>query len=1070
MRSILHAVLVGLLMTFSSVVFAVNQFNIIPNVTEITVTSTQSALITYTVTATVPLISATVVTLSSPTYPVPSYVNVSLQNDTCTGKTSRTVGATCSFVVNIQNPNSAAGEFTLSPIVSSGSARSTAVPVRLRVVAALPTVPTPTFSLIPGTYTSAQNVTFSTSLSNAVVYYTTNGSTPTTSSSSCTGSCSLTVAQSTVIKTFAAASGYANSSIASASYTINSGAVPAAAPTFSPTPGIYASPQTVTFSSSTPNTLIYYTTDGTTPTASSSTCSSCSVTVSSTTTIKALATSQTNSNSAIVSNTYTINSSATPASAPTFTPPPGTYSGTQVVGFSSATSGATIYYTLDGSTPTSTSSTCTTSCSVSVTSTTTIKAQAVATGYANSSVSSATYTINGSASPTATPTFSLPTGTYTQSQTVTISAATGATIYYSTNGSNPTSAYSCITSCSVQIDVTTTLKAQAAIAGSANSAIASITYTINPSATAISLSVLPAGGTYAGAQNVAITPTNTSSSAVTVYYTLDGTTPSTSSSSCSSSQSQPCVLPVNQSLTIQAYAINPAYANSAVSVETYRIGFFSITPSSTTSLTSPTTLTYTVQSLAPSGVNLTNLRLDPGFALPAAFVTTTLLSDTCTGATLTPNGTCTFTITITGQSVSNLKVMPRVYATNSQTSSPVLGIPSGSNQVPLNFGSALPGINVLSLNAGPVEGGLLMTITGFNLGSATAVNFGTTPGAIMSNTSTAIIVRIPPGDAGVVQVTVVTAAGVSNTMPFTYNTTPTLESITINPSHADAFIPGSTGITPTQLHAIGTYSDSSTVDITQNVTWASVSPGIASVASAQTNNTNGQVTGVSSASTTITASLDSNSGSATVTVTQPTLGAQFNDDIIYCLGTSCAFLPSGVNPNTGAPYAGGVVARYDIIASSPTASGPNETQTDTGNDGLIWGGNGTAIGVYAQSATNGQGNTVAASAALISLQLNTYATGICSIYSTGTDTTTNWHLPATDELYLLYLTCQFHGGACVNFNTSGSWTSAGFYWSSSENTSNSADQALEVDFSLPSQLPAAIEKFYPDSIRCVRFF
>src|SRR5580658_7210091 len=41
-------------------------------------------------------------------------------------------------------------------------------------------------------------------------------------------------------------------------------------PTFSPAPGTYTSTQTVTITDSTPNSTIYYTTDGSAPTSSSS--------------------------------------------------------------------------------------------------------------------------------------------------------------------------------------------------------------------------------------------------------------------------------------------------------------------------------------------------------------------------------------------------------------------------------------------------------------------------------------------------------------------------------------------------------------------------------------------------------------------------------------------------------------------------------------------------------------------------------------------------------------------------------------------------------------------------------
>jgi hypothetical protein len=93
----------------------------------------------------------------------------------------------------------------------------------------------------------------------------------------------------------------------------------------------------------------------------------------------------------------------TTVSAPTFSPPAGTYTSTQNVALATTTTGAAICYTLNGSTPTAvTAGTCdsnggveftyTTPISVSVT--TTITALGTLSGDTNSSVTSALYTIN----------------------------------------------------------------------------------------------------------------------------------------------------------------------------------------------------------------------------------------------------------------------------------------------------------------------------------------------------------------------------------------------------------------------------------------------------------------------------------------------------------------------------------------------------------------------------------------------------------------------------------------------------------------------------------------------------
>jgi hypothetical protein len=82
------------------------------------------------------------------------------------------------------------------------------------------TVATPSFSPAAGTYTSAQTVTISDATSGASIYYTTNGSTPTTGSTLYTAP--ITVSATETVKAIAAETGFTNSGVATAAYTIGS--------------------------------------------------------------------------------------------------------------------------------------------------------------------------------------------------------------------------------------------------------------------------------------------------------------------------------------------------------------------------------------------------------------------------------------------------------------------------------------------------------------------------------------------------------------------------------------------------------------------------------------------------------------------------------------------------------------------------------------------------------------------------------------------------------------------------------------------------------------------------------
>jgi hypothetical protein len=87
---------------------------------------------------------------------------------------------------------------------------------------------------------------------------------------------------------------------------------------------------------------------------------------------------------------------------------------------------------------------------------------------------------------------------------------------------------------------------------------------------------------------------------------------------------------------------------------------------------------------------------------------------------------------------------------------------------PLNLAAAAtaPVVTGVAPNTGPDTGQNSVTITGTNLASATAVNFGAIAATVISNSDTQIVATVPPGAAGqTVDVTVTTAAGTSATTP-----------------------------------------------------------------------------------------------------------------------------------------------------------------------------------------------------------------------------------------------------------------------------------------------------------------
>jgi subtilase family serine protease len=203
--------------------------------------------------------------------------------------------ATDALTINVA-ASKAAGIYPLNLTASGGGHIHTAqILVQVLAVAA------PLFSPAAGTYSTAQSVTLSSATTGATFYYTTNGTTPTSSSTKYTGA--IQVAVSETLQAIAVVSGHAPSSVTSAAYTMTP---PAAAPTFAPAAGTYTTAQSITLSSATAGATIYYTTNGTTPT-SSSTKYTGAIQVAVTETLQAIATASGFASSPVASAAYTIN-------------------------------------------------------------------------------------------------------------------------------------------------------------------------------------------------------------------------------------------------------------------------------------------------------------------------------------------------------------------------------------------------------------------------------------------------------------------------------------------------------------------------------------------------------------------------------------------------------------------------------------------------------------------------------------------------------------------------------------------------------------------------------------------
>jgi hypothetical protein len=195
-----------------------------------------------------------------------------------------------------------------------------------------------TASLPGGTYIGEQQVELATSTPGAVIRYTLDGSMPDAGSPVADGPIAL--AATATLRAIASVDGWRDSPVFRATYTIRVAPVTASLPG-----GLYVGPQQVLLSTVTPGATITYTLDGSAPNASSPVADG-PIQLPGTVTLRAVASVPGWRDSVIYRATYTLQVAPVEASLPV-----GTYDGEQSVSLSTATVGAEIHYTLDGTVP-----------------------------------------------------------------------------------------------------------------------------------------------------------------------------------------------------------------------------------------------------------------------------------------------------------------------------------------------------------------------------------------------------------------------------------------------------------------------------------------------------------------------------------------------------------------------------------------------------------------------------------------------------------------------------------------------------------------------------------------------
>jgi LruC domain-containing protein len=406
-----------------------------------------------------------------------------------------------------------------------------------------PKLPNPRIAPNGGCFDESVKVELCSSVTGATIYYSLDGSEPTKASTEYTSSFTLTKSAQVKAKSFK--SGYAASDTVVATFTKSQ---KVATPAITPNGGYFKDLVKVTVTCNTRDANIYYTLDGSEPTESS-TIYTAPITIYKSTKVKA---------KAFKSGCWMPSSTATATftkmekiGTPTIAPNGGKFESLVKVTISCPTLGASIYYTLDGSEPTKSSMMYKGTFILSKSAI--VKAKAFKSGWVASDSGKVVFTIF-----VAAPKISPNGGNFETSTVVTLSCSTsGATIYYTTDGNDPTTSSTKYTG-PFTLTESATVKVKAFKIGATPSAVAKAEFKISIAAPTIS----PNGGSFETEVTLTL---SCSTSGVSIYYTTDSSEPTTSSIKYTGP------FKLTESATVKAKAFKPGTTPSGIAKVVFNI-------------------------------------------------------------------------------------------------------------------------------------------------------------------------------------------------------------------------------------------------------------------------------------------------------------------------------------------------------------------------------------------------------------------------------------------------------------------------------------------------------------------